>query len=195
MYTAITQLLLLCWTRVQHATLSWCLTYATCSGFPPPSIFAWRFFMSQVGSMFWLITYQGSMMLITYLSFLICYRKSLLIQWHKSLPWIICPWIVTTFYLDTFIGAVLLLLLDSLELLHGLVSDVLYFWQATFSANTKRSYQTHQKTYQKFCELLHITLFPAATSTLCLYAAYLATIFHIIFETFVAQNVILTHHK
>ena len=74
----------------------------------------------------------------------------------------------------TSIGAVLLLLLDSLELLHGLVSDVLYFRQATFSTSTKRSYRTHQKTYHKFCDLLRVSLVPATTSTLCLYAAYLA---------------------
>ena len=50
----------------------------------------------------------------------------------------------------------------------------MFFRSATFSDNTKRSYRTHQKAYQKFCELLNIAVAPASTASLCLYAAYLA---------------------
>ena len=58
--------------------------------------------------------------------------------------------------------------------MHGLLADVMFFRQAVFSENTKRSYRTHQKTYYKFCEILDVPTVPAQTSTLCLYAAYLA---------------------
>ena len=48
------------------------------------------------------------------------------------------------------------------------------FRQATFSDNTKRTYRTHQKAYYRFCEFMHISVAPAGTAVLCLYAAYLA---------------------
>ena len=50
----------------------------------------------------------------------------------------------------------------------------MFFRSATFSDNTKRSYHTYQKSYQTFCNLLNIAVVPASTSSLCLYAAYLA---------------------
>ena len=56
----------------------------------------------------------------------------------------------------------------------GLLADVLFFRQATYSESTKRSYRTHKKTYFKFCEMLHTPVAPTNTSLLCLYAAYLA---------------------
>ena len=57
---------------------------------------------------------------------------------------------------------------------HGLLADVLFFRNATFSENTKQSYRTHGKTYFKFCDMLLVPTAPASTSLLCLYAAYLA---------------------
>ena len=57
---------------------------------------------------------------------------------------------------------------------NGLLADVLFYRQATYSENTKRSYRTHRKTYLQFCELLSTPPAPATTSFLCLYVAYLA---------------------
>ena len=54
------------------------------------------------------------------------------------------------------------------------MSDVLFFRQATYAHNTKRTYRTHQRAYTKFCELMKVPLVPASSTLLCMYAAYLA---------------------
>lgn len=64
--------------------------------------------------------------------------------------------------------------LDLASFKHGLLSDVLFFREATYSANTKKSYRTHRSAYYKFCKLMHLPIVPANTSSLCMYAAYLA---------------------
>ena len=43
-----------------------------------------------------------------------------------------------------------------------------------FSANTKKTYQSHLTSYLKFCDLMDIVPVPASEETVALYAAYLA---------------------
>jgi len=54
------------------------------------------------------------------------------------------------------------------------MADVVRYQQCVFSSSTKRSYRTHQSTYNRFCSIMHISPAPASTDHLCMYAAYLA---------------------
>lgn len=88
----------------------------------------------------------------------------------------ICPFLAIIFFVVglCWVCSLSPITLGTVDFTNGLLADVLFFRQATFSENTKRSYRTHQKTYHKFCGILRVPVVPASTSTLCLYAAYLA---------------------
>lgn len=72
------------------------------------------------------------------------------------------------------VPSIFVISLELLEFTNGLLADVIFFRQATYADNTKRSYRTHQNTYMRFCGLLNLPPVPAHTPMLCLYAAYLA---------------------
>ena len=44
----------------------------------------------------------------------------------------------------------------------------------TFASSTKRTYTTHRDTFLKFCAFMNLPAVPALSSTICLYAAFLA---------------------
>ena len=60
------------------------------------------------------------------------------------------------------------------SLLAGLMPDVQFYCQCTFSANTFKTYGFYFWAYNRFCVLLGIGLMPALTSTLCMYSVFLA---------------------
>ena len=68
----------------------------------------------------------------------------------------------------------LILIIGAAQLSRALAGEVLFYRQATYAESTKKSYRTHYNAYFRFCQLLELSLVPASSSVLCLYAAYLA---------------------
>ena len=52
--------------------------------------------------------------------------------------------------------------------------EVNYYLSQTYASSTQRTYRTHRETYLSFCTALGVSPVPAATETLCQYAAMLA---------------------
>ena len=63
---------------------------------------------------------------------------------------------------------------SGLYLKEDLAKEVFNYRLHTFSANTKKSYQTHIDSYLRFCTFLNIPSIPASSYNICLYAAFLA---------------------
>ena len=55
-----------------------------------------------------------------------------------------------------------------------LAEEVLHFRNQAFAANTKRTYSTHRNAFLSFCTFMNLPPVPASSSTICLYAAFLA---------------------
>ena len=56
----------------------------------------------------------------------------------------------------------------------SLDKEVAFYQTQRFAGSTKRTYETHRKSYMAFCEVLGYAPVPASTETLCRYAALLA---------------------
>ena len=55
-----------------------------------------------------------------------------------------------------------------------LAEEVTQFRNQTFAASTRRTYSTHRDTYLQFCFYMNLPSVPATSSTICLYATFLA---------------------
>ena len=63
---------------------------------------------------------------------------------------------------------------DQSSLVAGLIADVQFCRQCTFSASTVKNYDSYFRVYNRLCALLHIALVLTSTGNLCINATFLA---------------------
>ena len=183
LYIVITQLLFSCWIKLEPKDPQWCISLGDCFGSLLYKVFILRLSMLQGSTTFWLTLCHACMnlsicrgssricwvvvpMQLTFLLFPVC-QLLRIFGFLWLFPCLSFNYSVTMFSLSFSLGA-------QSSLVDGLMADVQFYHHCTFSASTIKTYGSYFRANNRFCALLGVTLVPALTSPLCMYAAFLA---------------------